>query len=458
MSHEKVSDRLARVKSIYICEECGFEARKWAGRCPGCEAWNTMTEAEPVEIAPGPGPMEQPRSLDEPFSENPRFTTGLAEFDRVLGGGVVPGSLVLIGGEPGVGKSTLLLQMAASFARLHGTVLYVSGEESFRQLRLRAGRLGVQVSEVKAVNETNILNVIAQAQELQPKLLILDSIQTMSHPERPGFPGGVSQVRDCTAVLLNWAKNRHVPCLMVGHITKSGGLAGPKVMEHMVDVVLYFEGDHYYSQRLLRAAKNRFGATHEMALFNMGDHGLTEVANPSGAFLAERHPGRSGTVVTAAMEGSMPLLVEVQALVAPAGYASSRRLVTGLDPGRVGMILAVLERRGGMFLSDQDVYASAIGGVRLNEPAVDLGIALAVASSLRDEPLTQDLVAFGEVGLTGEIRRVSSGQRRLEEAAHMGFRRAILPKSLSQELKQAFAGMNLVGVNTIAEALSEVWD
>lgn len=400
---------------------------------------------------------EPPRSLDEMSMETVRWESGFSEFDRVLGGGVVPGSVILLGGEPGIGKSTFLLQFAASFAVLHGPVLYVSGEESFHQIQLRANRLGIHTPDVKALNETDVLSILQRADALQPQLLIVDSIQTMAMAGRPGYQGGVTQVRECAAALSQWAKAHQTPCVLVGHITKAGGLAGPKLLEHMVDVVIYFEGDHYYSHRLMRAAKNRYGATHEMALFQMEDAGLSQIANPSAAFLAERHPGSSGTVVTVTLEGSLPLLVEIQALVAPAGYASSRRLVTGLDSSRIGMILAVLERRGGLFLSDQDVYASAIGGVRLGEPAVDLAVALAVASGFRDRPVPQDLVAFGEVGLTGEIRRVNGGRRRLEEAVRLGFTTALVPRSVERELGLGVQGITLIGASTMGEALAAVW-
>lgn len=450
--------RLARSKTIFVCEQCGFEAPRWVGRCPGCDAWNSMSETE-SQPSPAvvPHSHESPRPLDEPVAESPRGQTGLSELDRVLGGGLVPGSVILLSGEPGVGKSTLLMQLAATFGLRHGNVLYVSGEESFHQLRLRAARLNTSVPQVKAMTETLIPTILHHAEQLKPELLIVDSIQTMSLPERPGFAGSVGQVRDCTASLVQWAKSSQTPCLIVGHITKTGGLAGPKVMEHMVDVVLYFEGDRHYSHRLLRAAKNRFGATNEMALFQMGDQGLAEVANPSAAFLAERHPGHSGTVVTVALEGSMPLLVEIQALAAPAGYATSRRLVTGLDTARIGMVVAVLERRAGLFLGDQDVYAAAIGGVSLDEPAVDLGAALAIASSLRDKALPQDLVVFGEIGLTGEVRRVSGGLRRLEEAKRLGFSKALIPRSLQRELEGQIDGMELMGAGNIGEAIAKAW-
>ncbi|HEX2954639.1 MAG TPA: DNA repair protein RadA [Bacillota bacterium] len=449
---------MARPKTVFICNQCGFESPRWVGRCPGCEAWNTFAEAENLPVAAlVTASHETPRPLDEPVGETPRFETGFSELDRVLGGGLVPGSVILLSGEPGVGKSTLLMQLAANFGQRHGGVLYVSGEESFHQLRLRATRLDTLIPQVQAVTETSIPAVIHQADHLSPGLLIVDSIQTMALPERPGFPGSVGQVRDCTASLLQWAKSTQTPCLIVGHITKTGGLAGPKVMEHMVDVVLYFEGDRHSNNRLLRAGKNRFGATNELALFQMGDRGLSEVTNPSAAFLAERHPGHSGTVVTVALEGSMPILVEIQALVAPAGYSSSRRLVTGLDAARVGMVVAVLERRAGLFLGDQDVYAAAIGGVNLDEPAVDLGVALAIASGFRDKALPQDMVVFGEVGLTGEIRRVNGGQQRLAEAARLGFHRALVPCSVQRDLNGQMEGIELIGVGSIGEAIVRAW-
>lgn len=425
----------------------------WLGRCPGCGAWSTLVEE--VEVAaPQPGAATGACSLpiaSIPASTGERLLSSLGEFDRVLGGGLVPGSLILLGGDPGVGKSTLLLQYAAEFSRCHGRVLYVSGEESPAQLRLRAERLGVAMTDgLLVLGETSIEAVMAQAGKVQPVMLVVDSIQTMRTGDLAGSPGSVGQVRACASELLRLAKETGISIFLVGHITKTGALAGPKVLEHIVDTVLYLEGERRYSYRLLRAAKNRFGSTDELAMFAMEEHGLAEVANPSAIFLADRAAGAPGTVVFPGLEGTQALLLELQALVAGSGYGTPRRLVTGLDYNRVALVLAVLERRLGLALGAQDVYVSLAGGLRSSEPAADLAAAMAVASSLRERPIPADTVVFGEIGLAGEVRPVHAGGRRLAEAVRLGFARAIVPHGV----RPSPPGLELITVRTVGEALA----
>ena len=439
----------------YSCQECGYESIGWLGRCPGCNAWNSLVEE--VEI-----PQVQNKSTATrgayplpiahiPAEDGKRLTTGLAEFDRVLGGGLVPGSLLLLGGDPGVGKSTLLLQYAADFSRRHGGVLYVSGEESPPQVRLRADRLGALADRLYVLGETDLEAVIEQAGRCKPSVMIVDSIQTMRNAYLASAPGSVGQVRTCAGAFLQLAKETGISIFLVGHITKTGALAGPRVLEHMVDTVLYLEGERSYPYRLLRAAKNRFGSTDELAMFGMEETGLVEVANPSAVFLADRAVGQPGTIVLPGLEGSKALLLEVQALVAGSAYGTPRRLVTGLDYNRVLLVLAVLERRLGLVLGTQDVYLSLAGGLKLTEPAADLAVALAVASSLREQTISGQTVAFGEVGLAGEVRPVRAGGRRLSEAARLGFTHAVVP---SGDWRSAPAGLEVTAVRTVGEALA----
>jgi DNA repair protein RadA/Sms len=383
----------------------------------------------------------------------PRMAIGRPEMDRLFGGGVVPGSLVLLGGEPGAGKSTLLLQIAALLAKKHGRILYVSAEESLTQVRLRAARLGISTPELFLLPTDQIEAVREEVARLNPIAVVLDSIQTLKTTDHPGLPGTPLQVREVVQSMMGLVKEQGMICFLVGHITKSGNLAGPKLIEHLVDVVLYFEGDRRYPYRVLRVVKNRFGSTQEIALLSMDDQGLTPVQNPSSYLLAERCPQQSGTVVTPIVEGSLPLLVEIQALVTTGNPGNPRRLVSGLDYQRVAMVLAVLERRGGLPLSNREVYVSVIGGVRTEEPACDLAVALAVASSFYDLPLPADLAAFGEIGLTGEIRRVSSAQRRLEEAAKHGYQYLVMPKGLLGEVVQG-KQMRIQGIDSIQQLLA----
>ena len=432
---------MAKTKTVFFCTACGNESPKWQGRCSACGAWNTMEEhiEKPVasgraKIAPV-GTSRTPQKLREVTTDREiRFSTGMGELDRVLGGGAVAGSLVLVGGAPGIGKSTLLLQICNSLC-CERKVLYVSGEESERQLKLRAQRLGVSPENLYILSETRLSDILAAVEELQPDILIADSIQTMYNEENESSPGSVSQVKDCTMAMLELSKSQGITVFVVGHINKDGAIAGPKVLEHIVDCVLYFEGDPNSSYRLLRGAKNRFGSTNEIGVFEMADKGLVEVPNPSLMLLDGRPEGASGTCVACVMEGTRPVLAEVQALVAKTTFNVPRRTADGFDFNRAALLLAVAEKRGGMKLSAFDAYINIIGGLRLDEPGADLPVVLAVASSYRDQPIADDLVAIGEVGLTGEIRSVSNMSQRLSEVARLGFKKCIIPKSGSDKLE-----------------------
>ena len=453
-------------KSYYVCTECGERSLKWFGRCPACDAWNTLVEevgAPKVNASrslwAGAAPVNG-RSVplsQAALAEAERMRLDSEEIDRVLGGGLVPGALILLGGEPGVGKSTLLLQIASLFSNRFGDVLYVSGEESANQVGLRAARLGINVAKINVLSESRVEVVREVVAAEKPGLLIVDSIQTMAHPELESSPGSVAQVRECCAVFAQMAKERAMPAFVVGHVNKQGSLAGPKVLEHAVDVVLSFEGEEHTPLRMLRATKNRFGPTHEVGLFEMKREGLVPVSNPSEFLLAERPKGSPGSVVTASREGSRPLLVEVQALVAQTAFGGTpRRQVSGADYNRVSIILAVLEKRMGIPLQSMDVYVNIAGGIRVSEPACDLGVAVAVASSARGEPLPQDTVVFGEIGLAGELRSVAHTSERLVEAARLGFRKAVVPLPRKGGGTVA-AGIEVVGVQTVQEALVEAF-
>ncbi|GGJ01308.1 DNA repair protein RadA [Alicyclobacillus cellulosilyticus] len=445
---------MSRTRTRFVCQQCGHEAVKWHGRCPQCGAWNAMVE----ELVASRRPQDRPPAAEAvalahvPMDAEPRLATGIAECDRVLGGGLVPGSLVLIGGDPGIGKSTLLLQISDGLARAGRRVLYVSAEESLRQVRMRAERLGALHPNVWVVAETNLDAALAAAERLHPHLLVIDSIQTVYLTDLGSAPGSVSQVRECTARLLQTCKPRDWATFIVGHVTKDGQLAGPRMLEHMVDAVLYFEGERHHAYRMLRAVKNRFGSTHEMAIFEMHGDGLEPVLNPSERFLAERSVEAPGSAVVTAMEGTRPLLLEVQALVAPTSFATPRRMVTGADANRCNLILAVLERRLGVPLQAADTYINLAGGVRVDEPAIDLGVAVALVSSTRNRPVPPGDVFVGEVGLTGEVRTVSRIEQRIREAEKLGFTRCIVPAH-SVEAGRWTAGMEVVGVRTVAEAL-----
>lgn len=453
---------MSKVKTKYVCGECGYESPKWMGKCPGCHAWNTMSEY--VEKAsrrrgsfqPAMMAQEKARSIIEVESAmDPRIRTNIGELDRVLGGGIVPGSLTLVGGDPGIGKSTLLLQTSNSLAEQGLKVLYISGEESARQTKLRADRLGVASPNLYVLCETDLEAMQTSIDELQPDLLIVDSIQTVYLPSLESAPGSVSQVRECTSHFMRIAKVNGIATMLVGHVTKEGAIAGPRLLEHMVDCVLYFEGDRHHTYRMLRAVKNRFGSTNEIGIFEMEESGLREVMNPSEIFLSERPTGVSGSVVVASMEGTRPVLVELQALVATTNFPSPRRTATGVDHNRLVLIMAVLEKRLGLFMQNQDAYINVAGGLKLDEPAVDLAIAISLASSFRDRPTGSSDVVFGEVGLTGEVRAVSRVEQRVREAHKLGFRRAIVPEK-SLKGWQPPKGIEVIGVQTVEEALAVV--
>jgi DNA repair protein RadA/Sms len=451
---------MAKAKTLFICQECGQESARWLGKCPGCDNWNTMVEevvapAAPARpgISPGFSLGEKPVQISQVTSEDaPRFATGLGELDRVLGGGIVPGSLVLVGGDPGIGKSTILLQLAARVAETQGTVLYVSGEESARQVRMRADRLTSLSNRLYVVSETNLDTIEQHTLQMKPQLLIVDSIQTVFKPELPSAPGSVTQVREGAAQLLRLAKTHGIPIFIVGHVTKEGSLAGPRVLEHIVDTVLYFEGERHASFRVLRAVKNRFGSTNEIGLFEMRDVGLVEVLNASALFLSERPLDVAGSIVVPSMEGTRPLLVEVQALVSASTFVSPRRTADGIELNRVQLLIAVLEKRVGLLLGNHDAYVKVAGGVKIGEPAVDLGLAAALASSFRDQPPDPRTVVIGEVGLAGEVRAVSRVEQRIREAEKMGFERVVLPQGNLKNLGFK-SSLELIGVETVMEGL-----
>jgi DNA repair protein RadA/Sms len=453
---------MARVKSVYVCTECGTQQPRWLGRCPGCGAWQSLVE-EPVAAPPGGAATDllessAPRAdgraipLREVSAEAaPRAATGIAELDRVLGGGLVPGSVVLIGGEPGIGKSTLCLQLALAIEERGGKVLYVTGEESLEQVRLRAVRLGALGKGVLALAETRVEALAKPWRDAAPALVLVDSIQTLRTERVESAPGSVAQVRECAALLAATAKTHGTALVLVGHVTKEGTLAGPRVLEHLVDVVLSFEGERGHPFRLLRATKNRFGSTQEVGVFTMGERGLDVVENPSELFLAERHAGAPGSCIVPVLEGSRPMLLEVQALVAPAGYGTARRTCLGIDDARVALLLAVLDRRSDVDLLSRDVYVNVAGGVRVAEPAADLAVALALASSRLDLPLPADVAACGEIGLGGEIRRVARLEERLREAARLGYGRVLVP---ARALPLSAGDATPIGVDDVGEAVT----
>lgn len=448
---------MAKARTVFFCNHCGNETPKWQGRCPACGAWNTIEEhtekPTPGRAKAAPvGMSRRPQKLSEVDSDNEiRFTTGMAELDRVLGGGAVLGSLVLVGGAPGIGKSTLLLQICKSLCQGH-RVLYVSGEESERQLKLRADRLGVASESLYILSETRLSDILAAVEELAPNILIIDSIQTLYNEENESSPGSVSQVKDCTLSMMQLSKSQGLTIFLVGHINKDGNIAGPKVLEHMVDCVLYFEGDQNSSYRLLRAAKNRFGSTNEIGVFEMMDRGLVEVPNPSQMLLSGRPEGASGTCVACVMEGTRPVLAEVQALVSKTMLNAPRRTADGFDFNRAILLLAVTEKRAGMKLSMFDAYINVIGGLHLEEPGADLSVVLAIASSYRDAPIPGDLVAIGEVGLTGEVRSVSHVNQRLGEVRRLGFRKCIIPNGGHEKLEIP-EGLEVYKVRNLREAI-----
>lgn len=452
---------MSKTKIRFACQECGHDSPKWLGRCPGCGAWNSMVEEVVARPAAKTGLTSLPAARPRPITAVdtaglPRLKTGVAEFDRVLGGGIVPGSLVLLGGDPGIGKSTLILQVAGGISRTAGAVLYVSGEESAAQTRLRAERLDKLSDNLFVMTETNLDEIVAQAAAIGPALVVVDSIQTMFSPDLPSAPGSVGQVRESTGRLLRFAKESGVPVVIIGHVTKDGNIAGPRLLEHMVDVVLYFEGERSYAFRVLRAMKNRFGATTESGLFSMEECGLTQVANPSALLLAERPQGAPGSVVLACLEGMRPLLIEIQALVSTTCFGMPRRTAAGFDYNRLILLLAVLEKRVGLALGNQDAYVNAVGGIRTDEPAADLAVCLALVSSFRNVAIDPATAVMGEVGLTGEVRMIPRVELRVREAAALGFSRVVVPAGNLAGLKQRPAGLEIVGVNNVVEAMEAV--
>lgn len=445
-----------RHRSVFVCQQCGRESAKWLGRCPDCEGWNTFVE---TVVRPARGNRSVSRAPSTPLQElstvsgeeTPRLTLSLTECNRVLGGGIVPGSLVLIAGDPGIGKSTLLLQVSALVAQRHKKVLYVSGEESPRQVKLRATRLGLDGQWLFILPETNMDAILEQLDMASPDMVVIDSIQTVYIDELGSAPGSVGQIRECTMKLMQWAKQANIPVLLAGHVTKDGAIAGPRVLEHIVDAVLYLEGEPFSTYRLLRGVKNRFGSTNEVGIFEMSATGLTEVANPSEAFLSQRPEDTVGSAVVPTLEGSRPLLVEIQALTSATSFGLPRRTANGVDFNRLLMITAVLTKRAGLTLGNQDIMVNVVGGLRVNEPAADLAIALAIASSLRGAAIDPGLVAVGEVGLSGELRAVPHADRRLDEAARLGFARCLIPKAAKMTAPK---GMGLIEAASVREALS----
>ncbi|MCL0060500.1 DNA repair protein RadA [Dehalococcoidia bacterium] len=452
---------MAKARTIFVCQHCGNESLKWLGRCPQCDTWDSFIERAASTSAAGlPSATVQELSTVS-LSATARLPLHFAEFNRVLGGGVVPGSLVLIGGDPGIGKSTLLLQVAAEVAETKtglsekepdpARVLYVSGEESVSQIKLRADRLGLGGKGLFILPETRMEHILDHAQGLSPHLVIIDSIQTV-YVEGSGAPGSVSQVRECTLSIMQWAKSSDIPVFLVGHVTKEGTIAGPRVLEHIVDVVLYLEGERFSAYRLLRGVKNRFGSTNEIGIFEMRDQGLVEITDPSQALLSQRTDGAIGSLIVPTLEGTRPLLVEIQALTNPTSFGLPRRTANGVDFNRLLLIAAVLSRRGGIALSNQDIIANVAGGIKINEPAIDLGLALAIASSFRSIKIDPRLVTIGEVGLSGELRTVSQLDRRVAEAARLGFETCLLPAPIPKGLSIS-AGIKLRPVGTLSEAL-----
>mgnify|MGYP001333986239 CR=1 FL=1 len=453
---------MAKARTKYVCQQCGLESASYYGRCPDCGAWGSLVEtieARPAatasarSVAPSVT-AAQPQPLSAVPSANlKRRPLPTEEFSRVLGGGVVPGSLVLVGGDPGIGKSTLLLQAAAELSAGGEAVLYVTAEESAQQVKLRAERVGAGIDHLYVLSETNIDAVIAAAEQLGPVVVIVDSIQTVFTPEISSAAGSVSQVRECTSRLVAYAKPRDVAIFIVGHVTKEGSIAGPRVLEHMVDAVLYLEGDRFHQYRILRAVKNRFGSTDEVGVFEMVERGMREVRNPSEAFLEERPGNAAGSTVVVTMEGTRPILVEVQGLTSASAFGNARRTANGVDLSRIQMLVAVLTKRVGLSLADQDVFVNVVGGMKLGEPAADLGVALAIASSYRESRVDPRLVAIGEVGLAGELRSVSQLERRLQEATKLGFNKAVIPAALGRGLVRPPAGLELIRASTLDEAI-----
>ncbi|HEU0115697.1 MAG TPA: DNA repair protein RadA [Thermomicrobiales bacterium] len=449
---------MPKPRTSFVCQQCGAVSPAFLGRCPNCQAWNSMVET--IEDRRAPAATGRPRANARAMPLNAlgalqtdRIPVPIAELDRVLGGGLVAGSLVLVGGDPGIGKSTLVLQAAAALAGTIGPVLYVSAEESAQQIKLRADRLGIRSDDLWVLSETSLSEVLDAAERQRPAMLIVDSIQTVYLDEITSAAGSVSQVRECTARLMQWAKPRDIPVLIIGHVTKEGTIAGPRVLEHMVDAVLYLEGDRHHQYRILRAVKNRFGSTDEVGVFEMADSGLREVRNPSEAFLEERAGAAAGSTVAVTVEGTRPILVEVQALTTPTNFGLPRRSANGLETSRLQLLVAVLQKRVGLGLGSQDIYANVVGGLRIAEPAADLAVSLAIASSFKERPVDVGTVAVGEIGLSGELRSVGQIDRRLIESARLGFRRAIIPGSVARRALPNVDGMQILRADSVGEAI-----
>ncbi|HXI09983.1 MAG TPA: DNA repair protein RadA [Thermodesulfobacteriota bacterium] len=450
---------MAKAKTIYSCQSCGHASYRWLGRCPDCNGWNTFVEErvapEKKKSAAGGLSGSTPLPISKlNMAEEDRVSTGLPELDRVLGGGLVPGSAVLIGGDPGIGKSTLLLQAMGRFASAGHRVLYVSGEESMRQIRLRGERLGALSEDLLVYSETSLENILSTIKDSAPGVVVIDSVQTVATDELESSPGSVSQVREVSARLISCVKKMEIPLFLVGHVTKDGSIAGPKVLEHMVDTVLYFEGERGHAFRILRAVKNRFGSVMEIGVFEMKESGLAEVRNPSEIFLAERPEGASGSAVVSSLEGTRTILVEVQSLVCPTLFGVPRRTVSGVDQNRVALLAAVLEKKAGVALANHDIFIKVAGGLRLDEPAIDLGVVASITSNFQDRPIEPDTVIFGEVGLAGEVRGVNQVEPRVKEAAKLGFKRCVLPKDNIKGLKR-YGDMKLEGVATVVDAIGK---
>ena len=443
-------------KTVFYCQSCGYESAKWMGQCPGCHEWNTFVE-EPKAVS-AKGGSKRRMGTNEPVpvksvstKDDPRVSTGIGEFDRVLGGGIVKGSLILVGGDPGIGKSTLLLQMCANLSRGGHKVLYISGEESLQQIKMRADRIGEGGDELLLLCETDLDVLDAQIEKIKPEMVIVDSIQTMYSENVTSAPGSVSQVREATATFLRISKSLGISLFLVGHVTKEGAVAGPRVLEHMVDTVLYFEGDNHASYRILRAAKNRFGSTNEIGVFEMHSEGLAEVPNPSEYMLSGKPEDATGAIVTCAVEGTRPILLEIQALASRTSFGYPRRTSTGVDYNRVNLLIAVIEKRLGIDFSSMDAYVNIAGGIRMNEPSADLAVVLALISSCKDIVIGNEVAAFGEVGLSGEVRGVSQAAVRVQEAKKLGFEKVILPKSNLKDVKNV-EGIKIVGVENLTKA------
>ena len=443
-------------KTIFVCNECGYESAKWMGKCPACNSWNTFFEQKVEKITENGvrklKERNEPKALNSyKGQEVSRTSTGFGELDRVLGGGIVKGSLILLGGEPGIGKSTLILELCDKIKE-EGKVLYVSGEESAEQIKLRADRLGINNDDILFLGETDIDIVKENIEEIQPKLVIIDSIQTMYSDELTAAAGSVSQVREITAQIMRICKSKQITTIIIGHVTKDGTIAGPRVLEHMVDTVLYLEGERYFSYRILRGVKNRFGSTNEIGMFEMKGEGLVEITNPSEILISERDDNPSGSCIVASMEGTRPMLIELQALTTLSVFGIPKRTANGLDYNRLAVLIAVLEKRANLQIGGQDIYVNVVSGIKLNEPSIDLGIVCVCASSFKNVPIPKDTVIMGEVGLTGEVRRINMIEKRLKEAEKLGFKRCIIPENNKKHLEEKFK-MELIGVKNIGEAL-----